>query len=196
MKKNVIFTLIAAACCLWYAVPSALGRSFTLSDDDLMSLDAYQNNDPNHDPNAPKIVSVRDVPGPGVEFDIYFPKDNKKNNSVEYVSCKNSGKGTLVDIDVNDFDAFALKFTLIAVDGKNNLNAGGMLVVGALMGGAYRPECISFSMGDEVISITSFSAPKISIIGFDVHKLTPNGWNPQGNTVTIRVEAAPNSEML
>jgi len=197
MEKKVIFALAwVAACFLLCAVSSAIERSFTLSDDALMSLDIYQGTDPNIDPNYPVIVEKRDIVGPGVEFDIYFPPDNRHNNVMEYISCKNRGEGTLVDIDVNDFDAFALKFTLIAIDGKSDVNAGGMLTVGALVDGAYRPECISFSEGDEVISITGNNAQKTSVIGFHIHKLTPDGWNVQGNTVTIRVEAAPNSEIL
>ena len=161
-----------------------------------MLLDTYKSGDPENDPNAPKIIAKRDIPGPGVEFDIYFPPDNMRNNGIEYVSCVDRGQQKLNGIDVNDFDAFALKFTLIAVDGKSQINAGGMLVVGAFINGAYRPECISFAKGDEVISTTGKFSKKISIIGFDVHKSTPEGWNPQGNIVTIRVEAAPNAQAL
>jgi len=198
VKNTIVTAVFVGMFFLSSAMCQDVKRVFTLSDEDLMSLDVYQNSDPNNDPNAPRIVGQRDIAGPGVEFDIYFPPDNKRKDNYElsYVSCNNSGEGTLVDIDVNDFDAFALKFTLIAIDGKNDPNAGGTLTVGALVDGAYRPECISFSEGDEVISITGNNAKKTSVIGFHMHKLSPDGWNSQGNTVTIRVEAAPNSEML
>jgi len=197
MMKSILFsTALTGVCILLSSAYPAAAGTFTLSDTDLMSLDVYPNSNPKIDPNAPRIVAKRDIPGPGVEFDIYFPPDNKHNNVLTYVSCSDRGKGTLAGIDVNDFDAFALKFTLVAVDGKSDADAGGMLVVGALVSGGYRPECISFAKSDEAISITADNAKKISLIGFEVHKLTPDGWNPQGNTVTIRVEAAPNAEML
>jgi hypothetical protein len=196
LKNTIWATTFVGIVFLSSAIGEDVKRMFTLSDDELMSIDVYQNSDPNNDPNAPFITAKRDISGPGVEFDIYFPPDNRHNNVMEYVSCKNRGKGTLVDIDVNDFDAFALRFTLIAVDGKSDINAGGLLGVGALVDGAYRPECISFAKGDEVISITRNHVKKTSVIGFEVSKAIPDGWNPKGNTVTIRVEAAPKAEML
>ena len=198
MKSILFSTVLTGVCILLTSAYSAAARTFTLSDADLMSLDVYLNSNPKIDPNAPGIVAKRDIPGTGVEFDIYFPPDNKSknNNSLTYVSCNNRGQGALVGIDINDFDAFALKFTLISVDGRNDVDAGGMLMVGAFLNGAYRPEDISFKQGDETISITKNHVEKTSTIGFEAHKFTPDGWNPQGNTVTIRIEAAPNAEIL
>src|SRR4030042_2280081 len=148
MKKKTIFAfIIIIVVCLSPAMPWTEGKTFTLCDDDLMLLDSYLDIDPN-DPNAPKVVDKRDVSGSGVEFDIYFPKDNKKNNSVKYVSCEYRGEGILVDINVPDYNAFALKFTLVAVDGSSEPNTGGLLVVGALAGPAYRPEVISLIKGE------------------------------------------------
>lgn len=197
MKSILFSTVLTGVCILLTSAYPAAARTFTLSDADLMSLDVYQDSNPEKDSNAPSITAKRDIPGPGVEFDIHFPPDNKSknNHSLTYVSCNNRGQGALVGIDINDFDAFALKFTLISVDGRNDVDAGGMLMVGAFLNGAYRPECISFKQGDETISITADNAKKISIIGFEANKFTPDGWNPQGNTVTIRVEAAPNAEI-
>lgn len=202
MREKVILTLVRVVVCyLWCAVPSVMGRSFTLSDDDLMSLDSYVNNADPNSPSVPKIVSKRDVPGPGVEFDIYFPKDNKKNNSVGYVSCKYRGAGTLVDVNIQDYNSFALKFTLVSVDGNSTPNTGGLLVVGALVNTgyswAYRPEVIGFVQDESAtaVSITETDADKISIIGFEIHKLTPNGWNPEGTTITVRIEPAPDAEI-
>jgi hypothetical protein len=198
--KNGVLAVIFAG---FFFMPSAAGddikRIFTLSDEDIMSLDVYENSNPKYDPNVPKIVAQRDVPGPGVEFDIYFPPDNsqKSNYCMTYVSCSNRGTGALVGIDVNNFDAFALKFTLVSIDKRNDSGAGGTLVVGALVNAGYshafRPEYLSFDTGGEAISVTKTDAKKISIIGFTVYKASPEGWGPKGNTVTIRIEAAPNA---
>jgi hypothetical protein len=182
-----------------FAVEPDFDNAFTLSDEDLMALDVYrhENREPN-DPNAPSVTAKRDIAGPGVEFDIYFPPENKNKTNIglEYLSSEYRGKGSLAGIDVNGFNAFALKFTLVAVDGKSGVNEGGALMVGAVFDGAYKPECIDFRHADDAVCTTRISSNKISQIGFDVHKFTPAGWNPQGNTVTIRMEAAPNAQIL
>jgi hypothetical protein len=199
VTRNTIAVAITVGIIVFSsAAGQDIKRIFTLSDEALMSLDVYQYGNPEGDPNLPRVIARRNIDGPGVEFDIYFPGDNerKDNNAIMYVSCIDRGKETLTHADVNGFDAFALKFTLVAVDGKSEVNAGGMLVVGAFINGAYRPECISFNQGDEAISTTMNGARKIHEIGFDVHKLSPEGWSPEGNTVTIRIEAAPDAEML
>jgi hypothetical protein len=201
MKTRFVFTMAVTFASLFFT-SVVMGRSFTLSDADLMSLDWYLDSRVPDDPNAARIISKRDVPGPGVEFDIYFPKDNKAaphTYSLYYVSCKQGGEGTLTGIDVNDYDAFALKFALVAVDGKPK--GGGSLVVGALINTdysyAYRPEVIGFTESEKtmVVSSTSTNADKISIIGFTVRKFTRDDWNPMGTTVTLRIEPAPNAEI-
>jgi len=200
--KNIsLAAIFASMFLLSSAIGDDTGRMFTLSDEDLMALDVYQDSNPKYDPNVPKIVAQRDIAGPGVEYDIYFPPDNKNKNNyaLGYVSCNNRGKGALVGIDINDFDAFALKFTLIAVDGRNDPDAGGTLVVGALVNAGYshafHAECINFAKENEAVAITKTDAQKTTIIGFEVYKSSPDGWSPQGSTITIRVEAAPNAEI-
>ena len=197
--------IMAAGFILWASVPAAMGRSFTHSDADLMSLDWYLNFSANDDPNLPKVLDKRDVAGPGVEFDIYFPrnvKDKHQTRGISYVSCTYGGQGTLTGVDVNDYKMFALKFTLVAVDGNSSPDTGGLLNVGALINGGdkwgYSPEVISFMQDHKTsaISSTSTDADKISIIGITVYKVSPIGWNPEGNVVTIKVEADPNSEIL
>jgi len=201
VKNTILAAIFAGTFFMSSAIGEEVGRMFTLSDEDLMALDVYQDSNPKYDPNVPRIVAQLDISGPGVEFDIYFPPDNKRKDNyiLTYVSCNNRGDGALVGIDVNDFDAFALKFTLIAIDGENDPNAGGTLIVGALVNSGYshsfRPEYISFAKRNEAISITKTDAEKTSIIGFTVYKSSPDGWSPQGNTVTIRVEAAPNGQI-
>jgi hypothetical protein len=195
MKRKVISIIAAAVCCLWPAVPGAAGKTFTLSDDDLMSLDTYQS------PNLSKIVDKRDVSGPGVEFDIYFHKYGEKYGSIEYVSRKREGEEVLVDINVQDYNAFALQFTLVAVDGNNEPNTGGRLVVGALVNAgytyAYRPEAISFVQGQSntAVSITETDADKIWIVGFTAYITEPDGWDPNGTTVTVLIKPAPDAEV-
>jgi hypothetical protein len=206
MRKQIVSTVVVAAICvLWLSASAVMGRSFTLSDTDLMSLDWYEDSRAPDDPNVARIVAKRDVSGTGVEFDIYFPKgrkDSPNTYSVYYVSCKRGGEGTLVGIDVNDYDAFALKFSLVAVDGNSSPGVGGSLVVGAIIDSgytwAYSLEIISFAEDEKsiVISSTTTDADKISIIGFTIRKLSPQGWNPAGTTVTVRVEAAPGAEIL
>lgn len=196
MKSKVFIIVLVTVCYFWCIVPGAKGKTFTLSDDDLMSLDSYLYADVN-DSNEPKIADKRDVPGPGVEFDIFFPRDNKTNNVVKYVSCEDRGEGVIVDINVHDYNAFALKFTLVAVDGNSEPNTGGILIVGALAGSCYRPESISLIQGESAtaVSVTSVSLEKTATIGFDIHKFVPKGWNPEGTTVTVLIEPAPDAEV-
>ncbi len=197
------FVILLSAAVKIGATPES--QSFTLSDADLMSLDWYTDSRAPADPNVARIVAKRDIPGLGVEFDIYFPKGKKDvgpTYGVEYVSSKRGGEGTLAGIDVNDYSAFALKFSLVAVDGNSSPGAGGELVVGAMIDSgyswAYRPEVISFAEEQKtmVISSTATDTDKISIIGFTTHKMSPKGWNPNGTIVTLRVEAAPGAEVL
>jgi hypothetical protein len=200
--KNTILAVIFAGMFFMSSVTGKeIDRMFTLSDEDLMAIDVYQDSNPKYDPNVPEIVAKRDIAGSGVEFDIYFPPDNKRKNNyaLTYVSCSNRGKGVLVDIDINDFDAFALKFTLIAIDGKNDVDPNCRLVVGALVNSGYshsfQPQYISFAEGGNAVSITKTDTEKTTIIGFMVYKSSPDGWSSQGNTVTIRIEAAPNAQI-
>jgi hypothetical protein len=200
MKNHATLTIVAAVSILLLPASDAMGRSFTLSDADLMSLD-WSGHRTTDDPNLPKVLGKRDVAGPGVEFDIYFPKnvkDNPSTRSIVYVSSNRGGEGTLAGVDVNDYKIFALKFTLVAVDGNSSPDTGGLLNVGALINDGHAPKVLSFMQDHKTsaISSTSTDADKISIIGISVYKLSPIGWNPLGNTVTIKVEADPNSEIL
>lgn len=175
---------------------SAITRSFTLSDEDLMALDWHFDRN-----SSAAVIQKTDVPGPGVEFTIHFPDITSKNHSITYVSCKNGGEGSLTGIDVNDYDAFALKFTLLSVNDSNALGAGGSLVVGALIdmgySWGYRPEVISLQpQRNTAVSLTATDANHISIIGFTAHFFEPQGWDPNGSTVKLLIEAAPNAEIL
>ena len=90
------------------------------------------------------IVDKRDVPGAGVEFDIYFPGIKPGENNFECVITKMADPNNpLFASNLQMYDAFALKFTLLAVDGDRSPNHKGRLVVGAYVNAGYRPEVVS-----------------------------------------------------
>lgn len=202
MKKQ--YFLLSAVVMLLVSTAfaeKAAEKVFTLSDADLMSLDCYADrNDPNY--NA-AVVDKRDIPGPGVEFDIHFPDNSEQHASVRYVSSKYCGEGELVGIDVNDYDAFSLKFTIVSVDGNSSPDSGGLLIVGALISNrhnsmTYSTNVISLMRDHKtsVVSSTPVDIDKISVIGVAIYEMDPIGWNPEGTTVTLRIEAAPRAEVL
>ena len=103
----------------------AIAKNFTLSDNDLMLLDRHFSHY-----STSEVINKTDVEGPGVEFEIYFPNTDGPGHSIEYVSCKNGGEGSLTGINISAYDAFSLKFTLISVNDSNSPYAGGSLVIG------------------------------------------------------------------
>jgi hypothetical protein len=190
--KNVILILI-----LVLFSTLAIAKNFTLSDNDLMLLDWHLNHH-----HAAEVISKTDVEGPGVEFEIYFPDTNGPGRSIEYVSYKYNGEGSLTGINISAYDAFSLKFTLVSVNGSNSPKTGGYLVVGALldMGQSYgfRPEDVSLKpQRNSAISTTKTKdSNDISIIGFTAYLFKSEGWDPNGSTIKLLVEAAPNAEIL
>jgi hypothetical protein len=175
----------------------AIAKNFTLSDDDLMLLDRHFQVS-----SISEVISKTDVEGPGVEFEIYFPDTNGPGRSIEYVSCENGGEGALTGIDISEYNAFSLKFTLVSVNDSNSPDAAGPLAIGAVINSprsyAYRPERVSLKpQRNGVISTTTTDdANDISIIGFTAYLFTPVGWDPNGSTIKLLVEAAPNAEIL
>jgi len=167
--------------------PKASAIKLTLSDEGLMALDEYS---PHISGLKATILEKRDVEGPGVEFDIYFPGNKHPENSIYYVLPKRKLENMFQGVDVASYDAFELKFTLMSVDGNDSPDSGGILVVGALINGAYRPEAISLSEGHprSAISTTRINADRISRAGFTAHMLTSHGWDPNGTTVTLLIE--------
>ncbi|MCK5472914.1 MAG: hypothetical protein KAI59_02695 [Planctomycetes bacterium] len=197
MRKKILLLEVAAVLILGLFAALAIAENFTLSDDDLMLLDYHFN----HHSSSSEVIYKTDVEGPGVEFDIHFPDTNRQNHSITYVSCKNGGEDLVTGININDYDAFAIKFTLVSVNDSNYPDAGGSLVVGALINSgyshSYRPEVISLQPGNNTtISSTKTDANNTSIIGFTAHFLTPDGWDPNGSTVRLLIEPAPDAEFL
>ena len=186
MKKTGIMVMVLA---LGLSAAPAIGVNMTLSDTGLMLLDQY---------SAAKIVDRRDVPGPGVEFDVYFQSLEPGYRTASCVSREVYGAGSLVGIDVSVYDKFELKFTLISIDGLTGPDIGGVLGVGALINfgstHGFQPQFVDFlsdtHYGTTAISSTTTDANQISIIGFIAY-IAPSmeaGWNPLGTTVTLLVE--------
>ena len=191
MKKVAIILTLGVFSTL------SLAKSFTLSDDDLMLLDRHFRHY-----NTSEVISKTNIEGPGVEFEIYFPDTNGPGRSIEYVSYKYEGEGSLTGINISAYDTFSLKFTLVSVNDSNSPEAGGYLVVGSLinMGHSYgfRPEDVSLKpQRNSAISITKTKDTNdISIIGFTAYLFPNEGWDPNGSTIKLLVEAAPNAEIL
>jgi hypothetical protein len=191
MKKAVTILTLGLFSTL------AIAKNFTLSDDDLMLLDRHFIHY-----STSEVISKTDIEGPGVEFEIHLPDINNPGHSIYYVSCKSGGEGLLTGINISDYDAFALKITLLSVNGSDSPDAAGSLVVGALINSprsyAYHPEVVSLKpQRNNAISITKTDdANDISIIGFTAHLLTTKGWDTNGSTIKLLVEAAPNAEIL
>ena len=192
MKKMGVMVMVLA---LGLSAAPAVAVNVTLSDAGLMLLDWYE------DAYLPAVVvDRRDIPGPGVEFDIYFSIVEPGYKTVKCVSREGYGAGSLAGIDVSMYDAFELKFTLLAVDGINTPGIGGTLIVGALIGPyddslwAFQSQGVDFlpdtDYGTTAISSTPVRTNRISIIGFIAYipSSMEGGWNPSGTTVTLLVE--------
>jgi len=168
-----------------------VSRTLTLSAEQLVYLDWYGRLH-----TGAQVIKKRLVGRSGVEFDIYFPSNSAGHRSVKYVSSGEGGRGALVGVDVSEYTAFALKFTLISIDAAAGPDIPQLLVVGAVMGPtatgehyAYEPVTLSFASEQTTgLSRTSVQTGKIRQIGIYVRMLNPQEWNPAGTLVTLRVE--------
>ena len=166
-------------------------RILTLSQQQLVFLDW-------HSPKSAKarVIGKRVVPGPGVEFDIYFPSNDPHCRSVSYVSSGEGGIGALVGADIRGYEAFALVFTLVSINGQTAPELKEKVEVGALIGptatgrlSEYKPVTLSlFSSEKSKIAKTPMRTNKIYQIGFYVRMLEPQNWNPMGTKMILRVE--------
>ena len=166
-------------------------RILTLSQQQLVFLDW-------HSPKSAKarVIGKRVVPGPGVEFDIYFPGNDPACRSVNYVSGGEGGIGALVGADIRGYEAFALVFTLVSINGQTAPELKEKVEVGALIGPTaagrlrdYKPVTLSlFSSEKSKIAKTPMRTNKIYQIGFYVRMLEPQNWNPMGTKMILRVE--------
>lgn len=179
---------------LSFSASPVMGTAFTLSDAALMSLDWAP-------PGRGEVIAQRDVPGPGVEFEFFFPGNQFPENACYYMSTYEGGSGALSGIDVSMYDSYDLKFTLVSANGVDEASIERELIVGAYIGrpGRYKPEWLDF--GQPKISSTTLgrlgdnpesglNLHEIDLVGLTV-RLYGTRWSPSGNNVTILIEAAP-----
>ncbi len=166
-------------------------RALTLSQQQLVYLDW---NNPGG--SGARIIEKRMVPEEGVEFDIYFPSNNPGYRTVDYVSSGQGGMGTLNGADIRGYETFSLMFTLVSINGQTAEEMKEKIVVGALIGltgtgrfSDYKPVTLSLLPSEKsTIATTPIQTNKIYEIGFHVHMLNPQDWNPTGTVLTLRVD--------
>ncbi len=163
----------------------------TLSEEQLLLLDwhiAYS--------GGAHVKEKRLVPVSAVEFDIYFPGNSADCRSLDIVSSGEGGEGRLVGADISGYETFALKFTLVSINGESEPDLKQKLVAGAVIGptdkgqlSAYEPVILGFADSERaVIAKTPVSADKIYQIGFHVHMLNPKEWDSSGSIMRLKVE--------
>ena len=163
----------------------------TLSEQQLLLLDwnvAYS--------QGAYVKDKRIVPGQGVEFDIYFPSNSPDSRSLDFVSSGEGGRGSLVGAVIDGCEAFALKLTLVSINGESDPDMKQKLVAGAVIGptskgqlSTYEPVILSLSPSEKtVIAETSVSTEKIYQIGFHVHMQNPEEWDSSASIVRLIVE--------
>lgn len=141
-----------------------------------------------------KVVARRTVGESAAEFDIRFPSNQPGNTVIDVVSSGAGGRGRLIGYDVGAFRSFALKFTLVSVNGEAGSDTKRELIVGALIGPTvdgkvygYTPVVLGAGR-TTAVSKTPMGRRSLYHIGFHAHTVEPEKWDPAGNTVTIRVE--------
>jgi hypothetical protein len=167
-------------------------RILTLSLEQLLFLDwhlAYR--------GGAHVKEKRIVPGPAVEFDIYFPSNSPDSRSLDIVSSGEGGRGNLVGTDIRGYETFALKLTLVSINGQSEPDMKQRLVAGAVIGPTdkgrlctYQPAILGFVDSEKTVIVkTSVSADKIYQIGFHVHMQNPQDWSQSGSILRLRVES-------
>lgn len=154
--------------------------------------------------SRPKVVAQRVVDGVGVEFDIQFPSNRPGARSVDYVSSGSGGRGVMVGLDVQGYETFALKFTLLSVDGAAGSALPHQVVVGALTGPTadgkvfgYKPLSLAFASGRVTgIAQTPLGLERIRQIGIHVHMENPDVWSSDKTLLTLRVEPVSDAAVL
>ncbi|MHC4117716.1 MAG: hypothetical protein ACYSWO_09435 [Planctomycetota bacterium] len=166
-------------------------RVLTLSQKQLVLLDWHSSGS-----RGARVKAKRQVAGHGVEFDIYFPSNSPGNCALSLVSSGTGGRGSLVGTDIRGYDEFALKLTLVSINGQRKPEMKQQLVAGAVIGPTpegrrtgYEPVSISLADSEEtVVARTAVSADEIYEIGFHVHVRNYQDWEPSGSKVVLRVE--------
>jgi len=188
MPGKAIFAAFLFSC-------ACNAEDFTLSDNALMTMITQTNR---HVSAKSSIVERRDVPGPGVEFDIYFPA---KQSYFDCVTTRTEPNNPLFAYDVNIFDHFALKFTLLAINGDSTANHKDVFTVGADIDGGFRPESVSLDpctpiyppVTNTAISRTVVDKKEIFSIGIMINNF---GRASNEMTITMLVEPAPGAVVI
>ena len=174
-------------------------RILTLSEQQLISLDWHSPNRTRAHVKGKRVV----VADPGVEFDIYFPSNSPRSRSLNFVSSGQGGTGALVGADIRGYEVFALKLTLVSINGQSGPELKQKLMAGAVIGPTgkrrlrtYEPVTLGLAASEKtVIAKTPVSTDKIYQIGFHVHMLNPQDWDPSGSMVRLRVEPVENGKV-
>jgi hypothetical protein len=169
------------------------GRVLTLSEQQLILLDW---NSSNH--RGARVKSKKAVAGPGVEFDVHFPSNRPGSCSLSFVSTGTGGRGSLVGTNVRGYDAFALKLTLVSVNGQTQPERKQTLVAGAVIGPTpegrltgYEPVTLSLAASEKTVTaMTPVSTDGIYEVGFHIHVLDYQDWDESGSRIVLRVEPA------
>ena len=163
----------------------------TLSEEQLLLLDwnvAYS--------MGARVKGKRIITGRGVEFDIFFPSNSADCRSLDVVSSGEGGRGSLIGVDISGCEGFALKLTLVSINGKSDPDMKQKLVVGAVIGptskgqlSTYEPVTLSLSASNRTaVAETSVLVEKIYQIGFHVHMQNPEEWDSSASIVRLIVE--------
>ncbi|MHC4166176.1 MAG: hypothetical protein ACYSWQ_04405 [Planctomycetota bacterium] len=178
-------------------VASLPGRTLTLEPRQLMLLDFSSRNR-----RGARVEGKRVVSGPGVEFEIYFPSNSPGNCSMSFVSSGTGGRGMLVGADVRAYEAFALKLTLVSINGQSDPKLKQKLVAGAVIGPtatgrltSYEPVTLSLEASEKTVTaVTAASADEVYEIGFHIHAENREDWDATGSRIVLKVEAAEGGE--
>ena len=147
-----------------------------------------------------KVINKRPVGDSATEFDIRFPGNKPGNTTIDVISSGAGGRGRLIGYDVGAYKSFALKFTLVSINGEAGSDTTLTLTVGALIGPTiegkvytYTPVTLGGAAGQTTaISETPMGRRSLYHIGIHAHMVEPENWDPAGSTVTIRVEPVKN----
>jgi parallel beta-helix repeat protein len=205
--------LLAAGCIISLVLGIYAGwsqaKTFTLSDEQLLLLDCSGNEilgDQNHE--VAKIIAKRDIPGHGIEFDLYFPPGcNFKTETAVYVSSITGGEGKLVGFKNKDYDNFSLKFTLVKVNDSNIPTNWGPLSAGTVInsdnsfmsGTATDLSKMNYAQRSTITKTAIRNADIINTIGFEANlRMAANidTNNPNGLKITLLIEPAPDVDIL
>lgn len=206
MKNKVLFVFVsvfllcAAGCGGGKAEPIPVAkpdqippsRVMTLSQEQLLSLDWHSLGR-----RGARVTAKRAVAS-GVEFVIDFPSNEPGNTSLEFVSSGEGGGGDLAGGDTSGFRAFALKFTLVSINGHSEPGMKQALVAGAVIGPTasglphtYAPVMLSMADAQKTaVAVTPTRTDNIRSIGFHVSMLSPEDWDRSESEVILRIEPA------